>query len=117
MVTEKLLDKLRWLAGFRARRAALKEERRRQKASDNFTAKAPDCGREIPPRLNPDVPDMVDQVKSCYAGLTKWIEEFQHVIAELRDHDLLDPCESAGLLKHYDQLQEAVDAATEAILR
>lgn len=117
MVTEKLLDKPAGLAGFRARRAALKEERRRQKASDNFTAKAPDCGREIPPRLNPDVPDMVDQVKSCYAGLTKWIEEFQHVIAELRDHDLLDPCESAGLLKHYDQLQEAVDAATEAILR
>jgi hypothetical protein len=57
MVTQPPTDEPADFAGFRARRAALKEERRRQKARDNFTAEAPDYGREIPPRLNPDVPE------------------------------------------------------------
>jgi hypothetical protein len=48
-------------------------------------------------RLNPAVPDMVDQVKTCYANLTKCIEEFRDAIPELPDHNLLDPRESAGL--------------------
>lgn len=48
------------LAAFRARREELKRERRRQKARYDFTVMAPHYGREIPPRLNPDIPDMVD---------------------------------------------------------
>jgi hypothetical protein len=61
------------LAGFRARREELKREHRRKKARDNFTPYAPDYGREIPPRLNPDVPDMVDRGQSQYVDLTHWL--------------------------------------------
>jgi hypothetical protein len=112
MVTQPPTDEPADFAGFRARRAALKEERRRQKARDNFTAEAPDYGREIPPRLNPDVPDMVDRVKACYVGLTQWITGFQQEIAELADAGKLDRAAEVGLLEHYRDLQEAVDAAT-----
>ena len=104
-------------AAFRARRAALKEERRRQKARDNFTAEAPDYGREIPPRLNPDVPDMVDRVKACYVGLTRWIGDFQDEIVALVEAGKLDPGERAGLLEHYRDLEKAVDDATAVVLR
>ena len=99
MVTEKPLDEPADLAGFRARRAALKEERRRQKARDNFTAKAPDCRREIPPRLNPDVLDMVDQVKACYAGLTQWMTDFEQGIVDLADAGMLDRAVEMSLLR------------------
>ena len=105
------------LAGFRARRAALKEEHRRQKARDNLSLTAPDYGREIPPRLNPDVPDMVDRVKACYVGLTQWIVGFQDEIVALVDAGKLDPGERTGLLEHYRHLQEAVDAATADALK
>jgi hypothetical protein len=105
------------LAGFRARRAALKEERRRQKARDNLSLTAPDYGREIPPRLNPDVPDIVDQVKECFVGLTRWIAGFQHEITELADSGKLDRAAEVGMQEHYRQLQEAVDAGTAVILR
>ncbi|MGO9285722.1 MAG: hypothetical protein ACLP75_22830 [Mycobacterium sp.] len=105
------------LAGFRARRAALKEEHRRQKARDNFTAEAPDYGREIPPRLNPDILDMVDRVKACYLGLTQWIVGFQDEIVALVDAGKLDPGERTGLLEQYRHLQEAVDAATADALK
>ena len=112
MVTQPPTDEPADFAGFRARRAALKEERRRQKARDNFTAEAPDYGREIPPRLNPDVPDMVDRVKACYVGLTQWMTGFQQEIAESADAGKLDRAAEVGLLEHYRDLQEAVDAAT-----
>jgi hypothetical protein len=105
------------LAAVRARREAFKQQRRRQQAGDNFSVTAPDCGRDIPPRTNPDVPDMVDQVKECCVDLTGWITAFQHEMTELGDAGRLDPGESTGLLEHYDQLQEAVDAATTHAVR
>ncbi len=92
-----------------ARRAALKEERRRQKARDNFTAKAPDPGREIPPRLNPDAPDMVDRVKACYVGLTQWMADFERGIVNLADAGMLNRCVS--LSGHSRDLMKAVDAS------
>ncbi|HYO20199.1 MAG TPA: hypothetical protein VES02_16215, partial [Dermatophilaceae bacterium] len=73
------------IAEFRSRREELKRERRRQKARDNLLLNDLDYGREVPPRLNPDVPDMVDQVKAGYAGLTVWILGFRHEIVALVD--------------------------------
>jgi hypothetical protein len=104
------------LASFRARREELKRERRRKKARDNFTAEAPDYGREIPPRLNPDIPDMVHRVKACYVGLTQWITDFRSDIAGLADAGKLDRAAKVGLHEHYHDLQEAVDAATAVVL-
>jgi hypothetical protein len=105
------------LAGFRTRREALKQERRRQKARDNLSLTAPDYGREIPPRLNPDVPDMVDRVKSCYVSLTQEIDGFREGVAMLVATGELDPRDSIGLPEHYRDLEEAVDAATAVTLR
>jgi hypothetical protein len=105
------------LAGFRARREALKQERRRQKARDNLSLTAPDYGREIPPRLNPDVPDVVDRVKGCYVDLTQWITDFRRDIAELADAGKLDRAAEVGLLEHYRDLENAVDDATALVLR
>jgi hypothetical protein len=109
MLSEKPPDEPADFAGFRARRAALKEERRRQKARDNFTGKAPDPCREIPPRLNPDVPDMVDRVKACYVGLTQWMTDFERGIVNLADAGMLNRCVS--LSGHSRDLKKAVDAA------
>jgi hypothetical protein len=110
------------LGDFRARREEVKRERRGQKAVENlvekfFTVDAPDYGLEIPPRLNPDVSDMLDRVKACYVGLTQRIVGFQDEIVALADTDELDPGERTSLLEHYRHLQEAVDAATADALK
>jgi len=55
---------------------------------------------------------MVDRVKAGYVGLTQWITGFQQEIAELADAGKLDRTAEVGLLEHYRDLQEAVDAAT-----
>ena len=115
MVTQPPTDEPADFACFRARRAALKEERRRQKARDNFTAEAPDYGREIPPRLNPDVPDMVDRVKACYVGLTQWMTDFEQGIVNLANAGMLN--RSVSLSGHYRDLHMAVDAATADALK
>jgi hypothetical protein len=104
------------LTAFRSRHAALKEERRRQRARDNFSGWAPDYGREIPPRLNPDVPDMVEQVKACCFALTQAIEGFQERVAYLVAASELDRRERLGLTGHYRDLLEAADAATAVAL-
>ena len=101
------------LAGFRAQREERKRERRRQKAIDNLNLAASDYGLEIPPRLNPDIPDMVDRVKSCYVDITGWIRTFEEVVcsAVLPNAGKLDPSASEDLLGHYRELEEVVDAA------
>ena len=101
------------LVGFRAQREERKRERRRQKAIDNLNLTAPDCGWEIPPRLNPDILDMVDRVKSCYVDITGWIRTFEEVVwsAVLPNAGKLDPSASEGLLGHYRELEKVVDAA------
>lgn len=105
------------LAAFRLRRAEAKEQRRRQKARDNFLAASSDYGREIPPRLNPDVPDMIDQVRTCYVDLTQWINDFREKIVALLEAGKLHPQQGTGLLEPYGDVQAAVDAATADILR
>lgn len=100
------------LAAFRGQRAAARLERRRRKASANFAKMSPDYGREIPPRLNSDVPDMIDQVKACYAILTQCICDFEDQIVSSVEAGKLDQGERICLLEHYGRLQEAVDAAT-----
>jgi hypothetical protein len=105
------------LTAFRSRRAALKTERRRQRARDSLLPEAPDNGREIPPRINPDVPDMVDQVKGGYFDLTQAIQQFQEWVADLAAARDLDPRVRAALVAHYRHLLEAVDAATAATLQ
>ena len=74
-------------------------------------------GREIPPRLNPDVAEMIERVKSCYADLTQWIVSFQNEIVALIDAGKLDHGERTGLLEHFGHLQDAVDAATADALK
>jgi hypothetical protein len=74
-------------------------------------------GREIPPRLNPNVAEMIDQVKACYADLTRRIVGLQDEIVALIDAGKLDHGERTGLLEHYRHLQDAVDAATADVLK
>jgi hypothetical protein len=99
------------LAAFRSRRMAVKAERRQQRALENCSPVAPDYGREIPPRINPDVPDMVDRVKSGYFDLTEAIQRFQDWVADL------DPRARPSLTAHYRHLLEAVTAATAVALQ
>ena len=73
--------------------------------------------RKIPPRLNPDVAEMIDRVKACYADLTQWIVDLQDEIVPLIDADKLDHGERTGLLEQYRHLQDAVDAATADALK
>lgn len=100
------------LTSFRSRREELKRERRRLKARDNLHPTVPDYGREVPPGINPDVPDMVDQVKVCYVDLEQWIAGFEDEIVALVEAHKLNPGERERLVEHYRDLQEAVDAAT-----
>lgn len=104
------------LASLRAQLEAHHREGRRQTAFDNLRA-APDYGREIPPRLNPDIPDMVDQVTACYVELTQSILGFQDEIVALVDAGKLDPDKSTGLVEHYRHLQAAVDAASAEVVK
>jgi hypothetical protein len=67
MVTVKPLDEPADLAGFRARRATLNEVRRRQKARDNFTAKAADDSGYVQP---------IDDIGDEYLGIMP-VEEFR----------------------------------------
>ncbi len=64
-------------------------------------------GREIPPRLNPNVAEMIDQVKACCADLTRRIVGLQDEIVPLIDAGKLDHGERTALLESKD----AVDAA------
>jgi hypothetical protein len=101
------------LGGFRAWREERKRERRYGRA---FAAGAPDLGRRIPPPVNPDVYDMVDQVKACYFDLGRRIVSFQDEIVELTERGELERREREGLLGHYRDLHVALDAATMAAL-
>jgi hypothetical protein len=102
---------------FREQRAAEKVERRRENARRNLSPMAPDYGREIPPRINPDVPDMVDQINGCYFTLTQAVEGFQEEIADLVDAGELAPSEGRSLQSHYQELVEAIDRAMAGTLR
>lgn len=117
MVSETAPDEPVDLANFRAQREARKEEHRRQKARDHVTAEFPDYGREIPPRVNPDVLDMLDEIKACYVSLTESIARFQDEVGSLAEAGKLDPNERAGLFGHYRHLEEAVAAATADVLK
>ena len=53
----------------------------------------------------------VEQINGGYRALTGGIEEFRKQIADLVESGKLDPAEGAGLLKHYTEFQDAIDAA------
>lgn len=97
------------LNSFRAKR---EQRKARSKAREPLPGYAVNCGRVIPPPLNPDLPDMVNKVKDCYLALIDWIAGFQNEIANLVDVGKLDCEEQRSLLEHYRDLQDAVDAAT-----
>lgn len=104
------------LQTFREQRAAEKQQRREAKRC-NLSVMAPDYGREIPPRINPHVFDMVDQVQSCYVALIQAVEVFKQQVADLVAAGELAPSERLSLQGHYRELVDAIDVATEATLR
>jgi hypothetical protein len=66
------------------------------------------CGREIPPRINPDTEDMVKKIRNCYDaanGHLTWLEdEFDRPV----DSELIDPEDGRGLQQDCQQLYEVL---------
>ena len=71
----------------------------------------PDYGREIPPRLNPDVPAMVKWLKQGYRDILAGAAEFRQQIATLTTDNKLGYEEFEDLRVHYRALNDAVNQA------
>lgn len=97
------------LAEFRAQREERERQRRRREVRD--IGCAPDYGRQVPPPLNPNIPDMVQKVRACYAVLAQGIFDFQDEIAALVAAKKLHPSEHQRLSGHYRDLTAAIEAA------
>lgn len=97
------------LAEFRAQREERERQRRWREARD--IGYAPDYGRQVPPPLSPNVSEMVETVRACYAALAHGIAGFQDEVAALADAHKLHPAERGHLSESYREFSAAIEAA------
>ncbi len=114
---DKTTDRPADLDRCRVQREETEREQRHRGVSQAFSRNAPDYGREIPPRINPDTSHMVSQVTSCMADLTVLMGVFQQEVSGLAQTGRLAPRELTELMAHYEPLQVAVVSAAEHAAR
>lgn len=103
------------LDAFRVARQERERERIRKEFRRSFPPEAVDYGRVVPPPLNANVPEMVQQITSCYTELSEAILGYQHDVTASVAEQKLAPSEYQRLFEHYRDLKAAIDTAAAAL--